>query len=97
MNIESCDMVRQSSYDGVVDGPNGSFFIQTYSNGQKAMYFKLPNGGDGVINLRPVISPNEEHPSWEWDGNEDKPTLYPSVHQVGVWHGWFQNGRMVSC
>jgi hypothetical protein len=33
----------------------------------------------------------------EWDGNMDKPTLAPSVHLPGRWHGWFRAGRVVSC
>lgn len=36
-----------------------------------------------------------DHPSWEWDGNLEKPTLTPSVLQVGGcrWHGWLRNGE----
>lgn len=34
---------------------------------------------------------------WGWDGNEDKPTLQPSIHHVGVWHGHLVAGRLVSC
>ena len=34
---------------------------------------------------------------WGWDGNEDKPTLTPSIHSPGVWHGWLTAGRLVSC
>jgi len=32
---------------------------------------------------------------WEWDGNEDCPTITPSLHAVGVWHGWVKNGELV--
>ena len=34
---------------------------------------------------------------WGWDGNEDKPTLMPSIHVPGVWHGYLRNGVLVSC
>lgn len=34
---------------------------------------------------------------WAWDGNEDKPTLTPSIHCTGIWHGYLTNGRLVSC
>ena len=34
---------------------------------------------------------------WGWDGNVDKPTLTPSIHDVDHWHGWLQTGRLVSC
>jgi len=31
-------------------------------------------------------------PSWDWDGNVEKPTLTPSVHWIGHWHGFLRNG-----
>lgn len=34
---------------------------------------------------------------WGWDGNEDKPTIFPSIHVIGYWHGWCREGRLVSC
>jgi hypothetical protein len=51
-------------------------------------------GHTGVLDFRrdPV-----RRPSWVWDGNRDKPTLHPSVHHIGHWHGWLRNGVWVSC
>lgn len=34
---------------------------------------------------------------WGWDGNEDKPTLTPSLLNPGQWHGYLTAGRLVSC
>jgi hypothetical protein len=34
---------------------------------------------------------------WEWDGNIEKPTLTPSIHALGLWHGYLKAGRFVSC
>ena len=34
--------------------------------------------------------------SWEWDGNEEKPTLRPSLHHHEQWHGRLENGQFVS-
>lgn len=34
-------------------------------------------------------------PSWEWNGNREKPTLSPSIWTHGHWHGWVRNGEMV--
>lgn len=34
---------------------------------------------------------------WGWDGNEDKPTLTPSILTPDRWHGHMQAGRLVSC
>ena len=32
---------------------------------------------------------------WTWDGDEDKPTLEPSLHAIGVWHGWARDGKLI--
>lgn len=34
---------------------------------------------------------------WGWDGNEDKPTITPSIHAPNQWHGHMKAGRLVSC
>jgi hypothetical protein len=34
---------------------------------------------------------------WGWDGNEDQPTLTPSILVHGVWHGYCRAGQLVSC
>lgn len=38
---------------------------------------------------------NASGAQWDWDGNEDAPTLTPSVHAVGVWHGFVTNGELI--
>lgn len=48
-------------------------------------YIDLPIGRE-----KPVPGP-----SWQWDGNREKPTLAPSVWAHGHWHGWIRNGEMV--
>ncbi|TPK42325.1 MULTISPECIES: DUF6527 family protein [unclassified Mesorhizobium] len=49
-------------------------------------------GATGALNFRPHPSP-----SWEWNGNREKPTLTPSVHHVGHWHGFLTDGVWRSC
>lgn len=49
-------------------------------------------GATGSLAFRPHASP-----SWEWDGNKEAPTLTPSVHHVGHWHGYLTAGVWVSC
>jgi len=75
----------------------GDFYFKTDERGQRMFCSCLPNGVALHIPLRPLIDPkiNGGH-SWEWDGNQDKPTLTPSVNVVGIWHGWVRAGRMVS-
>jgi hypothetical protein len=34
---------------------------------------------------------------WSLTGTFDKPTLSPSLHWVGIWHGFLQEGYLRSC
>ena len=47
-------------------------------------------GRAGFLGFRGRSS--QERPSWIWDGNREAPTLTPSVHHVGHWHGWLKAG-----
>lgn len=60
----------------------------------KGMIYVCPCGcgRQGVLRFR---LPGVERPSWIWNGNRDAPTLDPSVHHVGHWHGWLKNGFWV--
>ena len=51
----------------------------------------------GQMDCKPTTRDSEPAAEWTWDGNEDAPTLTPSVHHVGAWHGWIRAGRMESC
>jgi len=35
--------------------------------------------------------------AWDWDGKEDTPTLSPSIHHVGCWHGFLKAGELTAC
>lgn len=68
------------------------------------IWFTCPCGCGCMARL--PLRPSVERASWQWDGNEESPTLYPSVHhQVddgagGLkthWHGWLRAGEWVSC
>lgn len=37
------------------------------------------------------------HRVWGWDGNEDAPTLTPSILSPHEWHGYLRAGRLESC
>lgn len=76
-------------------GQPGSFeFYRTQDRETAGMIYVCPCGcgAQGALSFRPAPSP-----SWEWNGNRDQPTLSPSVHHVGHWHGWLQNGVWTSC
>lgn len=38
-------------------------------------------------------SPNGSQ--WTWNQDEHKPTLKPSLHAVGVWHGFVRDGMLI--
>src|SRR5437868_12575106 len=51
--------------------------------------FCCPCGCRNVFTLRAAIGAKPARsPSWNFNGDSEKPTLYPSVHIVGHWHGW---------
>lgn len=58
------------------------------------IYIVIPGGG---VCRWGIDKPLENGCQWQWDGNEDAPTLTPSLHLVGTWHGWMRNGELVSC
>jgi hypothetical protein len=35
---------------------------------------------------------NDVQPTWSWDGNRETPTLTPSIHHIGHWHGYLTAG-----
>lgn len=72
----------------------------------RTLWHVLPSGDMGCIPIEPIPDPVRPHlmhgnppklHSWTWDGNEEKPTLQPSVWLKGRWHGYFRNGRMETC
>lgn len=38
---------------------------------------------------------NASGDSWTWNDDENKPTLQPSLHAVGTWHGFVRDGKLV--
>lgn len=73
----------------------GDFEILTdEKTGQRWFWFCCPGscGTTAPIALRPVTTATSP-PSWEFDGNEDSPTLSPSINHVGCWHGWLRGGE----
>lgn len=100
-NRESLDMVRfpDCSDADVIGGAPGAFCWMVPGPARVGTYrhlcMRLPGGSVGVV---PVEGPH----AWIWDGDEDRPTLSPSVLQrdhdgVELWHGFIRAGRMESC
>lgn len=73
----------------------GDFEITTdEKTSQRWFWFKCPGscGQVSAIALRPVVDLQPGRHSWDFDGNEEAPTLHPSINHVGCWHGWLRSG-----
>ena len=89
--------VDDIEHGSATPGPPGAleFYVSSADKETPAgMFYVCPCGCRhvGALAFRPAPSP-----SWEWDRNRDKPTLMPSVHHVGHWHGWLRAGVWESC
>ena len=49
----------------------------------------------GLASTWTIDHKNYSGASWNWDGDEDKPTLSPSLGMGGQWHGWVRAGELV--
>lgn len=65
------------------------------------MWYVCPCGCGSVGGLRvyragtPAPQPKEE-PTWGWNGDEQRPTLAPSINHVDHWHGYLRDGMFVN-
>lgn len=92
---------KVTGMDEVKDGPDGCFsFTVLYRDPSKkaGIEFKCPCGC-GLVGYLPINGEGRPGPSWDWDGDEESPTLSPSVYNTGFpckWHGWLRNGKWES-
>jgi len=106
-----CSCELQQVHNLSSNCPVGSFLYRDTSDDlmhYRSLWVKLPlNGGQWhALPLyrqgQPKLPFTDGRASWEWDGNEAKPTLFPSVlcytrdQQTG-WHGFISAGRAQSC
>lgn len=75
----------------------GDYCIRAVDGDKKVFVIAIPTNQEGkwfpcewTINHR-----NESGAQWSWNQNEHKPTLTPSLHWVGVWHGWVKDGMLI--
>ena len=61
------------------------------------IYVALPGDAGGWSPIEVQLGDQGGQRLWGWDGNEDKPTLTPSILSPGIWHGYLRAGRLVSC
>jgi hypothetical protein len=68
-------------------------------DGIRYLYIRIPGtpayGFDALRCFRGADRGIERE--WAWDGNEEKPTLTPSILNPDSWHGHLVAGRLESC
>ena len=74
----------------------GDFYWDT-QDGKRKLVVAVPRPNpeqDWVLTVWTIDHKNTSDASWSWDGNQNAPTLSPSLHAVGLWHGWITNGEL---
>lgn len=100
-----CEAVRIPDGIELHGQPPGSFKFAHDGDTKEGLLHTCPCGC-GQLRFVPFRLPGVERPSWVWDGNEDKPTLEPSLNmlqqdpETGAtigehWHGFLRAGRWV--
>lgn len=90
MNTQSIEC-RRVEFGGM-DRP-GDF---TFDEDFKTLYVWLPGvPGPDALNIQKGAPGGPR--VWGWDGNGSVPTLEPSIHMPGHWHGYLRQGKLVSC
>lgn len=83
---------RVDGYSGIAQP--GDYYWQIV-NDSRYIVLAVPSPaspGFTFNNLPVSEGDNVQGEAWGWDGNEDCPTLTPSIHAVGHWHGWLKAG-----
>jgi Family of unknown function (DUF6527) len=62
---------------------------------RRSLVVALPLGKSWSVCSWTIDHRNHCNAQWSWDGNKDEPTLKPSLHWVGAWHGWVRKGMLV--
>lgn len=76
----------------------GAFLVVENPPGNLGLRMNLP--GDCSPDYIPIVrgpATGTGHDPWGWDGNYDAPTLVPSIHAKGIWHGFLEKGFFRSC
>lgn len=99
MNTESCECRKVLGEFDAVEKP-GDFYFKPVEGipGETAIHLMLPGHTFICIGVtRGAHRQDPNGPVWGWDGNEERPTLLPSIHTHDKWHGFLTAGRLISC
>lgn len=90
----------KQSYDDLVNPGDFIFTTARDYEGHAGMIFLCPCGCKSPRSVVFRGAPNRDgRPSWQWNGNEDKPSLRPSLlATTGCrWHGFLTDGVFSPC
>ena len=83
----------------IPDGERKGWVVSSPTQGVRCLAVVLP--GETAVTFLPTDPNTPEWLNggvfWNWDGNEDAPTLEPSVDgsKHGGWHGFIRAGQLV--
>ena len=60
------------------------------------VYIHLPGERGRWTPIHVQRGPAPEAHVWGWDGDLDRPTFVPSIHNPGYWHGHMTRGQLLS-
>lgn len=98
VKAEPVDIAKLRGFDD--DLKPGQFAFGQEEGRGDVIWFSCPCGC-GSLSCLPVgnkFKPersSDQRATWEWDGNAEMPTLSPSIHHIGHWHGWLKQGFFV--
>lgn len=90
--------VRVYSFEELKEPGQFMYTGSTEGDGHWGMLMCCPCGC-GVVSGVQFRHPANKGPQWDWDGNEESPTLTPSILKRGacVWHGYLTAGVFKEC
>lgn len=88
---------RKTDFDQLKNPGDFMYYTRNGVEGHAGILFCCPCGCGVVsgVDIGPVQSPKV----WKWDGNEESPTLKPSIRKLNncKWHGFLTAGEFVTC
>jgi hypothetical protein len=86
------------TYPDVATDAPGTFAWNVSLGGARRIVYVCPRGSLCSVPILPARNGNGA--GWTWDGNEDRPTLTPSINCQpdreggSCWHGFITNGEI---
>ena len=80
--------------------PGDYFLTPPDEQGNRRLSFICPCGEGHLAGIAvgpQPVSASPAGPVWSWDGNEDCPTVTPSINVIGCWHGFLTAGVFQGC